>query len=148
MSVQYILKQLLHKGSKKNERKGSSESDRSHSTDLDDDTNIESTKRQEHTKPLKLRSCLNYGLPPIKPRRKKQKKQDNLEDEEEKEVRKPARSNGRVTSRPRRINSNKRTKSQRNKNKRPRNKGKDRMEEEDRHTKNNENLGKEQKCNC
>ena len=138
---------MFHKGSKKNERKKSSESDR-HSTDLDNDENTESNKGQKHTKPLKLRSCANYGLPPIKPRRKKQKKQDILEDEEEKEVRKPARSNGRATSRPRRINSNKRTKSQRNKNKRPRNKGKDKMEEEDRHTKNNENLGKEQKCNC
>ena len=114
---------------------------------MDDDANTEGNNGQKHTQPLKLRSCLNYGLPPIKPR-KKQKQQDIHEDEDEKEVRKPARSNGRVTSRPRRINSNKRTKLQRNKNKRPRNKGKDRIEEEDRHTKDNENLGKEQKCNC
>ena len=133
----------------KNTRIGSSESDRSDSTDLDDDTNTESNKRQEHTKPLKLRSCLNYGLPPIKPRRKKQKKQDTLEDEEEKEVRKPARSNGQVTSRSRRINSNKITKLQRNENKRPRNKGKNKMEEEERQTKDNVNLGKKKMIvNC
>ena len=40
---------------------------------------------EEEKKPLKLRSCSNYGLPPIKPPKKKKKKQDSTEVEDDKE---------------------------------------------------------------
>ena len=114
-----MLRLFLEKKLKAVEAKASSSR---HTPSAGDHSNGEDSIQSSHgggsdveKKPLKLRSCLNYGLPPIKPPKKKKKKKEEKtkdkkeeneevteepEEEEEEEISTPFRSNNRKSGKP------------------------------------------------